>query len=339
MTAWLQGNSAGPRRVAGAGAMAGRGLHSTADVVDVGLVNNMPDPALTATERQFARLLDDAGQGRVRLHLFYLPGVPRSDEAKAILAERYRPVDDLYASPLDALIVTGNEPKAANLDDEPYWPELASLIDWATTNTVSTIWSCLAAHAAVLHLDRITRRKLPSKRSGVFSSAVESGGLGALPGNLVVCHSRLNEVTSTDLEAAGYQIVSQSPGGHVDTFVKDYRSRFVFFQGHPEYDVDSLMREYRRDVGRYLSGQRDIYPDVPENYFDDKTLERMLAFRRLAEADREKVASTDFPQADIRAGLEAQLRVTSSAIYRNWLAGFADGDSTRSDANRISPGR
>ena len=66
------------------------------------------------------------------------------------------------------MIVTGAEPIAATLPDEPYWNDLTDVIDWAETNTRSAIWSCLAAHAAVLHLDGIERQRLERKCSGVY---------------------------------------------------------------------------------------------------------------------------------------------------------------------------
>ena len=48
--------------------------------VDIGLVNNMPDAALDATERQFRALLNAAADGlRLRLTLYTLPEVPRTD--------------------------------------------------------------------------------------------------------------------------------------------------------------------------------------------------------------------------------------------------------------------
>ena len=43
-------------------------------------------------------------------------------------------------------------------------------------------------------------------------------------------------------------------------FVKQTRSLFIFFQGHPEYEETTLLREYRRDVGRFLRGQQPHYP-------------------------------------------------------------------------------
>jgi homoserine trans-succinylase len=54
--------------------------------INIGLVNNMPDAALVATEAQFQSLIARAAAGReVRLRLFSLPGVPRSAAAQAAM--------------------------------------------------------------------------------------------------------------------------------------------------------------------------------------------------------------------------------------------------------------
>src|SRR5215471_17397553 len=116
--------------------------------LEIGLVNNMPDAALQSTERQFLGLLHAAAEDiPVRLRLFTLPGVPRSQIGRQYLRSGYRDIGELWSSHLDGLIVTGTEPRAPSLPDEPYWGSLCTLIDWAQQNTISTIWSCLAAHA------------------------------------------------------------------------------------------------------------------------------------------------------------------------------------------------
>src|SRR5207247_7121462 len=43
------------------------------------------------------------------------------------------------------------------------------------SHTHSAVWSCLAAHAALLHIDGIGRRALSDKRFGVFDCARLSG--------------------------------------------------------------------------------------------------------------------------------------------------------------------
>ena len=138
----------------------------------IGLVNNMPDSALKATERQFMRLVKAAsGSARVNFHCFTLPAVARSRQASEHIAQDYSDIADLDRLGIDGLIVTGAEPIAAALPEEPYWNQLTEIIDWAKTHTRSTIWSCLAAHAAVKHLDGVERHRLNEKCSGVYDCA------------------------------------------------------------------------------------------------------------------------------------------------------------------------
>src|SRR5690349_11075807 len=137
--------------------------------IDIAIVNNMPDGALQATERQFLKLLDSAAGGlSVNVTFYSLPDVPRSDRAWRHINSFYAKIEDLWDRRLDGLIVTGAEPKTARLSDEPYWASLTGLLEWADQNTYSSIWSCLAAHAAVLHMDGIQRCRLIDKRSGLF---------------------------------------------------------------------------------------------------------------------------------------------------------------------------
>src|SRR5271170_5480036 len=76
--------------------------------LSIGLINNMPDAALTATENQFLSLLDSAsGAVPVRLSLYALPGVPRKDAGRRHIRNFYSSVKSLRDKRLDGLIVTG----------------------------------------------------------------------------------------------------------------------------------------------------------------------------------------------------------------------------------------
>src|ERR1700733_11055177 len=132
----------------------------------IGLINNMPDAALKATERQFMRLLRQAaGNVRIDFHCFSLPSVRRSQSEQGRLEGQYTDIAEIDRLKIDGLIVTGAEPSAATLPQEMFWREFSDIVDWAKHNTRSTIWSCLAAHAAVLHLDGIERNRLETKCS------------------------------------------------------------------------------------------------------------------------------------------------------------------------------
>src|ERR1700761_6679082 len=246
---------------------------NASNCISIGLVNNMPDAALAATERQFTELIRAATPNTVVvLKLFAMPEVPRNESARRFLAERYRDIAALWETPLDGLIVTGTEPRAKKLSDEPYWDSLSRLVDWARDPTSSPIWSCLAAHAAVLHADGIERRPLEDKRCGVFDCrlAADYPMTEPFPEPLWVPHSRYNDLPEEALTACGYTILTRSKSAGVDTFAKQNGSFFLFFQGHPEYEADSLLREYRRDVARYLGRERERYPALPVGYFSEE---------------------------------------------------------------------
>jgi homoserine O-succinyltransferase len=291
--------------------------------VDIGLINNMPDSALEATERQFLALLDAAAEGIVvRLSLYSLPDVPRTDTGRRYLSRCYAGIEELWNRQLDGLIVTGTEPQAANLMHEPYWGSLTRVLEWADHSTHSTVWSCLAAHAAVLHFDGIGRQALPDKRFGLFEYArVADHDLTAgVPFRMQMPHSRWNDVSEDALTSCGYRVLTQSEDASVDMFARKRNSLFVFFQGHPEYEAQSLLLEYRRDIGRFLRRERKTYPPIPRSYFDDDTVELLTSLRTRALSDRREGLLADFPTALLAGKVSNTWRPAAARIYRNWLS-------------------
>jgi homoserine O-succinyltransferase/O-acetyltransferase len=290
--------------------------------ITIGLVNNMPDAAMEATVRQFLSLLASAAAGVVvQVKLFSLPGVPSSEWRQQHLNAHYSNFDELWDARLDGLIVTGTEPRASDLTAEPYWADLAKLIDWAEENTAATVWSCLAAHAAVLHLDGIRRSPLPDKCFGLFEHVRTSDHplLHGQPAQILTPHSRWNDVSGEALVSSGYRVLSRSAAAGVDIFVRERKSLFLFFQGHPEYEADTLAREHRRDVGRFLRGERENYPNIPMHYFDPATEEALNAFRAQALADRRDELMFLFPAERIFGAVSNTWRAEAMCTYANWL--------------------
>jgi homoserine O-succinyltransferase len=198
---------------------------------------------------------------------------------------------------------------------------LSSVLDWAESNTVSTILSCLAAHAGVLHSDGLDRHALGSKQFGVFEfdkAAIHRLTAGSL--TLRFPHSRWNEVRADALAACGYTVLTRSLEGGVDTFVKKKkRSLFVHFQGHPEYSTRTLLKEYRRDIKRFLKKERDTYPLMPANYFDVDAASLLDRFQETALANRGEKRMEEFPEAALASSLRNTWRSSAITIYRNWL--------------------
>ena len=196
--------------------------------------------------------------------------------ARSQMQGRYRDAAQLRDAGLDGVIVTGAAPRARNLRDEPYWAQLAALVDQVAAGAAPSLWSCLAAHAAVLHLDGVERRRWPAKLTGVFSweRAGDEAALLGLPPRGVTPHSRFNDLAEDDLTAKGYRILTRSPRAGVDLFAKRFGGSCLFLQGHPEYDADSLLREFKRDLARWTRGESEP-PAIPAGYFP-AALERRL---------------------------------------------------------------
>ena len=295
----------------------------------VGLVNNMPDAALVATERQFRALLQAAApERRVELHLFHVLEIPRGPEAAARLAGRSRPVAEVEAAGLDALIVTGAEPRAADLRDEPFWAALAQLADWADTAGPPSLWSCLAAHAAALHLDGVGRRRLPAKCSGLYPCAWEPAAMRArepllkgIEAAWVAPHSRHNALDEEAMAARGYRILTRAGDAGVDAAVREGAgSLMLFLQGHPEYDAASLALEFKRDLQRFLGGVQSEPPALPQGVFQPATAERLRALLGEAVCDPRPNLMRAWPLPSEIALAAETWRAPAARLYRNWLA-------------------
>jgi homoserine O-succinyltransferase len=285
--------------------------------IQVGLLNNMPDSSLRTTELQFARLLKHAsGNLDVRLRLFSLRSIPRSAEMRTRMAGFYDDAAFLEAANLDALIVTGFQSEASDMRFDPYWTELAQLIDWAQTGTLSTLFSGQAAEAAVLHLDGITARPLGAKLCGVYDSArIEDDPLFFNVAPVVPApHCRRSDLAGGNLIAQGYRVLARLDNGQADIFTRELpgHSQFVFLQGHPEYDPGTLGRDYLHGMELFLAGQAHMRPTLPEHYFDRATEDRLAAL----EASHELSAYREV----VQGALPRQLwRPSAVRFMGNWL--------------------
>jgi len=296
------------------------------DGLHLALINNMPDPALEDTELQFFELLENASDDLpVYIKLYSLTGIPRADRGQRHLDSFYFPFDDLWQQRFDGVIITGTEPKHPSLRQEPYWNLLAQVFDWAQRNTSSTILSCLAAHASALHCDGIKRHPLADKKFGLFDAIKHSDHpLMSQSGDRIrFPHSRWNELREDELISAGYVVLTRSAEAGVDLFVKQMkRSLFVHFQGHPEYWAQTLAKEYKRDVKRFLRHERETYPTMPYGYFPASAIQSLNRFQERALLDRSEEVMELFPETEVK-GLQRSWESSSSNIYRNWLRWIA----------------
>ena len=289
-------------------------------------VNNMPDGAFDATERQYLGLLEEAaGPTELEMRRYSMAGVPRGELTSARISEEYFPLANIYLEPPDFLIVTGSNPIELHIEDELYWDDLFELLTWSRHHVTSTLLSCLSAHAALTMYDDIARVRLPTKCTGVFSQDVDvtHSLTTGLESKVELPHSRWNSVPQEALENAGYDVVvrSDTTGWGVATR-REGEHQLVLVQSHPEYDPSSLLREYRRDAGRYVHHERDELPYLPYHCAspeDWESLER--THNEIIDGDRDPLLIDEYPFDEVAARAPWPWRAMALRFYSNWVRG------------------
>ena len=292
----------------------------------IGLLNMMPDAALAATERQFFRLISSSNSvSQFVVHPFTLPELERSDRAQKHIDRYYESLDDIREQGLDALIISGANVTRPNLSDEVFWEPLIDVIDWASSNVTSTLCCCLASHAVLQFRYKQRRHQLAEKKWGVFSHDVTNPThplVRDINTRFDVPHSRFNEVRPEQFREAGLHVLVEGDEPGVQLAVSPDGFRMVFFQGHPEYDRISLLKEYKREIGLYLDGARDSYPAVPANYFDRHCV-ALLEEYRLSIAQHTSAMIADelppFPEERLLDRLHNTWHDSGEAIVGTWI--------------------
>jgi homoserine O-succinyltransferase len=298
-----------------------RAEHQDIRELHIGLLNMMPDAALQATERQFIHLVGSSNPiAQFYVYPFSLPGLGRGPEAEAHIARHYSRFEDLADAGLDALIITGANVIEPRLVDEPFWEPLIQVVNWAEGNVASIFCSCLATHALVKHFYDIDRVRLPQKQWGVYthrSIRQEHPLLRDVNTRFEAPHSRYNDVSKKQFEAAGCHVLAESDIG-VHLAVSHDGFRMVYFQGHPEYGAISLLKEFKREYNRYLTGERQKLPRVPENFFTPEGEE--IAGTLIDQLTRDgKEQAPKFPEKTLLPYCDNTWGDTGKAIVNNWL--------------------
>ena len=301
-----------------------RAKHQDIRELHFGLLNMMPDAALEATERQFFRLVGESNPiAQFHMHPFTLAEIPRGEKARNHISRYYESFDTLREKGLDGLIITGANVTEPNLEAEAFWTPLRDVFSWARENVTSTLCSCLASHAVLQFQHGIRRQHLGDKMWGVFPHIVVDRNHPLVSGvNTLfdVPHSRFNQITREQVEAAGLHVLVESEQAGLHLSVSNDGFRTVYFQGHPEFDVISLMKEYKREVGRYMNRELEVYPPFPVNYFSPVARAVLEEFsERLVQAMEKGIAMPEFPESEIVELIHNTWHDTGEAIVGNWI--------------------
>lgn len=194
----------------------------------------------------------------------------------------YTTFDAIRDRKYDGMIITGAPVENLEFSDVDYWDELCQIMAWSKQHVHSTLHICWGAQAGLFYHYGIPKRALDKKLFGVFSHRVLKPSSPLFRGFddcFFAPHSRYTEVRAEDIQQVPQlEILAVSDRAGVFA-VKTQDSRQFFITGHPEYDPDTLAKEYHRDVEKGL----DIA--LPENYFphDDPTQTPVVRWRSAAQ--------------------------------------------------------
>ncbi len=291
--------------------------------VHIGFLNMMPERAFVATERQFLRLAA-VSECYVHIHPFTLDGLQWQGDVFEYVSDNYDSYSQVQSLALDGLIMTGANPGESNLKAEAFWPQYEMVIRWANDHVPTIMCSCLASHAVLQVLYGIERTRCkPTKRWGVYSHTLVddmhqlSEGLDLV---FDVPRSHVFEMTAEQLTACKIRVVAMSEQADFHLAVSEDGFKWIFLQGHPEYDAVSLLKEYKREVYRFVDRQISDYPQYPLNYFGTDEKAELEAYKtELIRARERGLAIPDFPESKLTSFLRNTWSEQGKILFSNWI--------------------
>lgn len=242
-----------------------RAIHQDVRPLNLLILNLMPTKIVTETQL-LRKLSNSPLQVEVEL-LQTASHISQNTDADHLLSF-YTTFDQIKHRKYDGMIITGAPVENLDFTDVDYWPELCEIMEWSKTHVHSTLHICWGAQAGLYYHYGIPKYSLDKKLFGVFPHTTtqqkrQSPLFRGFDDIFYVPHSRYTENKVEDILAQPeLELLAVSEDAGVFA-VKSENNRRFFITGHPEYDPDTLAREYFRDVDKGL----DIA--VPANYFPE----------------------------------------------------------------------
>ncbi len=253
------------------------------------LLNLMPTKVVTET--QFSRLLGNTPL-QVELTLMHTQSHRSKNTSEEHLLAFYSTFDEIKHRNFDGMVITGAPVEHMAFEEVEYWDELCEIMDWSRTHVHSTFHICWGAQAGLYYHFGIGKHTLDQKMFGIFPHRADykrSMLFRGFDDVFMVPHSRHTGVARGDIEAVPeLKILASSEEAGVFA-VTTKEGKQIFITGHPEYDSDTLKKEYLRDV----AAGKPI--ELPKNYF---------------------------PQNDPEQEPPATWRSSANLLYSNWLNYF-----------------
>ena len=252
-----------------------RAIHQDMRPLNLVILNLMPTKIVTET--QLLRKLSNTPL-QIQVELLQMSSHTSHNTDADHLSSFYTTFDQIKDKRYDGMIITGAPVENLDFTDVDYWPELCEIMEWTRTHVHATLHVCWGAQAGLYYHYNIPKYSLPKKLFGVFPHTAikkQSPLFRGFDDEFYIPHSRHTENRMEDiLKVPELELLAVSREAGVFA-VKSEDNRRFFITGHPEYDQDTLAREYFRDKAKGLP------IDVPKNYFpnDDAGLEPVVRWR------------------------------------------------------------
>lgn len=252
-----------------------RALHQDIRPLNLLILNLMPTKIVTET--QLLRKLSNTPL-QINVQLLKTSSHVSQNTDSHHLDSFYTTFDQIRNNRYDGMIITGAPVENLDFEAVDYWDELCQIMEWTRTHVHSTLHICWGAQAGLYYHYHIQKQSLPRKLFGIYQHEIirkQSPLFRGFDDLFYAPHSRYTEVTLSDIQTIPeLELLAVSHEAGVFG-VKSVDNRRFFIFAHPEYDEDTLAREYFRDVGRGL----DIA--VPAHYFpqDDPTQAPIVNWR------------------------------------------------------------
>lgn len=184
---------------------------------------------------------------RLRTHAY-------KSTSKAHLDELYIPFDEaIKERGLDGLIITGAPVEEKSFKDVWFWEELSGILDYAKDHIASTLGICWGGLALAYYVG-IDKILFKEKLFGVypFDNIDRNHHITGDLDDVFMCpqsrHAGISDtVLETERDKGNINLLAHSDKAGYLIFETTDKS-FIMHLGHPEYETDRLINEYRRDM-------------------------------------------------------------------------------------------
>lgn len=249
-------------------------------ILEIAILNLMP--LKEDTELQLLRKLS-ASRKNIKVTFVNVTSYKCKTTAPEHMERFYSTFEEIKNKYFNGLIITGAPVEQMEFEEVDYWDELTKIMKWSEEHAKSTLHICWGAQAGLYYHYGINKHLIPNKMFGIFEHKIDDNTSKILYGfgnGFKAPHSRHTTIYKNDIEEIPeLNIISESDEAGV-FIVENKNKSQLFVTGHLEYAIDTLDKEYKRDLSKGLK------IEIPENYYLDNNPENGPIFSWKENGDR-----------------------------------------------------